>query len=230
MKTVFRVATVMLACSFGVIAGETAEPGVWTQDISAAKGVAKEKGLPILLNFTGSDWCGWCKLMDKSVYSQPEWKAYAAQKLMLVTLDFPKDKSIVPEAYVERNAQLQKQFGVRGYPTYVLLDSDGETVIGRLGAGRDKTPASFAKEVDELLQFSAAGIATYLSTLSPEDKATYQAIVDEISRTEQSIAATKAMMDETFEKLQSMNDSVQELKSKATAFREQKKPEAEQPM
>ncbi len=222
MKTVFGVATVMLACSLGVVSGETAQPGVWTQDINAAKAVAKEKGLPILLNFTGSDWCGWCKLMDKSVFSQPEWKAYAEQKLMLVTLDFPQDKSIVPEAYVERNAQLQKQFGVRGYPTYVLLDSDGETVLGQLGAGRDKTPASFSKEVDQLLQFSAAGIAAYLNTLSPEDKAAYQAIVDEISRTEQDIVATKAMMDKTYEKLQSLNASAEELKTKATAFRESK--------
>ncbi len=227
MKTVIGVATVMVACSMCGFSGESAQPGVWTQDFSAAKAVAKEKELSILLNFTGSDWCGWCKLMDKNVFAQPEWEAYAARKLMLVTLDFPRDKSIVPEAYIERNAQLQKQFGVRGYPTYVLLDSDGETEIGRLGAGRDKTPASFMEEVDQLLHFSTAGMAAYLGTLSPEDKAAYQSVVDEIRRTEQDVVKNKAVIDETVNTLQTLSETVRELKEKAAAFREQKAPESE---
>ena len=96
--------------------------------------------LPLLLNFTGSDWCGWCKIMDKNVFAGEEWKKYAADNVVLVTLDFPNDKSIVPEKYVERNKNLQAKFGVGGYPTYVILDSDGETKLGQLGAGKEKTP------------------------------------------------------------------------------------------
>ena len=65
-----------------------------------------------MLNFTGSDWCGWCKLMDKEVFAKDEWKTFAAENVVLVTLDFPKDKSIVPEKYVARNKELQE--AVRG--------------------------------------------------------------------------------------------------------------------
>ena len=106
---------------------EGAKVGIWTMDFDAAVKLAGEKNLPLMLNFTGSDWCGWCKLMDKGVFAQDEWKEYAAKNVLLVTLDFPKDKNIVPEKYVSRNNELKEQFGVRGYPTYVVLDSDGKS-------------------------------------------------------------------------------------------------------
>ena len=109
---------------------EGAKVGVWTMDYDAAVKLAGEKKLPLMLNFTGSDWCGWCKLMDKGVFAQDEWKKFAAKNVLLVTLDFPKDKNIVPEKYVSRNKELQKQFGVRGFPTYVVLDSDGKSKLG----------------------------------------------------------------------------------------------------
>ena len=132
---------------------EGAEAGKWTMDYEAAVELAAKKKLPMMLNFTGSDWCGWCKLMDKGVFAQDEWKEFATKNVILVTLDFPKDKSIVPEKYVSQNNELKQQFGVRGYPTYVVLDSDGKSKLGQLGAGRDKTPASFIKwpTVDEFV-------------------------------------------------------------------------------
>jgi len=128
-----------------------AEPGKWTMDFDAAKRVAAEKHLPLFLNFTGSDWCGWCKLMDREVFSQDAWKTWAAEKLMLVWIDFPSDKSLVPMGYVLRNRTLADSFGVRGYPTYILLAEDGETLLGRLGASRDATPEGFIGEVEALL-------------------------------------------------------------------------------
>ncbi len=123
-----------------------AEAGHWTMDFDAAVKLAAEKKLPMMLNFTGSDWCGWCKLMDKNVFAEEVWQKFAADKVVLVTLDFPKDKTIVPEKYVSRNNELKDQFGVRGFPTYVVLDSDGKTKLGQLGAGKDKTPATFIDE------------------------------------------------------------------------------------
>ncbi|HAS81822.1 MAG TPA: hypothetical protein DCS43_03895 [Verrucomicrobia bacterium] len=219
MKTAFRVAMVMLACSLGAVAGETAQPGVWTQDIDAAKVVAKEKAMPILLNFTGSDWCSWCKVMDKNVFSQPEWDAYATDKLLLVKLDFPRDKSLVPAAYVPRNEELKTQFDVAGFPTYVLLDGDGETELGRLGSGKDKTPASFAQEVDRVLRFSKAGIAAYLATLSPEDKGAYEVILNEMLSAEAALRAATDARDEAIRTIGMMNAKVEELKAKTAEFR-----------
>jgi len=222
MKTILAIATLTLVGVTGLFAVPAVQSGVWTQDLEAAKVVAKEKGLPLLLNFTGSDWCGWCKLMDKNVFGKPEWETYAADKLMLVTLDFPRDKSLVPEAYVARNNELKKQFGVRGYPTYVLVDSDGETEIGRLGAGRDKTAASFAAEIEQVLQFTDASIAAFMQTLDTEDKAAYQEMLEAIRRSEQEIETTMAAMMEAREKLQSLHDSITDLTAQATAFRAEK--------
>ncbi len=139
------------------VAKEGAEPGKWTMDFDAATKLAKEKNLPILINFTGSDWCGWCKLMDELVFAKEEWQQYAASNLVLVTIDFPNDKSIVPEKWTERNEQLSEKWEIRGYPTYVLLDSEGATEIARLGASRNATPESFIQEVKDALQSRAAG-------------------------------------------------------------------------
>ena len=104
-------AVVMNAQAADKVKLEGAKVGVWTMDFDAAVKLAGEKNLPLMLNFTGSDWCGWCKLMDKNVFAEEEWKAYAKDNVLLVTLDFPNDKSIVPEKYVKRNEKLQEGWG-----------------------------------------------------------------------------------------------------------------------
>jgi thioredoxin-related protein len=228
MKKLFIAGMLMFVSAMVGTAAETVKPGEWTQDIEAARAVAKEKGLPLLLNFTGSDWCGWCKLMDKNVFAKSEWENYAAQHLMLVTLDFPRNKSKVPEDYVERNQKLQEQFGVRGYPTYVLIDSDGETEIGRLGAGREKTPSSFIAEVEQLLQFSASSIAAFLETLTPEDKEAYQSMLDEIKVAENEMALTKDSIMQAREKMNTLHETILSLEEKAMAFRAEKEASPEE--
>ncbi len=155
-----------------------AKVGHWTMDYAAAAKLAKEKNLPMMLNFTGSDWCGWCKLMDKGVFAKDEWKAYAAKNAVLVTIDFPNDQDIVPEKYVARNKELQRQFGVQGYPTYIVLDSDGETQLGKLGAGRDKTPSSFIEEFKGVTRFSSASVAAYAKAHPDKAEAYNKAIAE----------------------------------------------------
>ena len=150
-------------------ATEGAKVGEWTMDFDAAKALAKEKKLTILMNFTGSDWCGWCKLMDKNVFSAEQWKNYASQNVVTVFIDFPKNKSLVPEKLVERNKALSDKFEVQGYPTYILLASDGEKQLGRLGASRDTTPASFIQGIKKYTEWPAK-----IAKLSPEDKAIYE--------------------------------------------------------
>lgn len=155
-----------------------AEVGKWTMDYDAAVELAAKEKLPMMLNFTGSDWCGWCKLMDKGVFAQDEWKKFAAKNVLLVTLDFPKDKNIVPEKYVSQNNELKKQFGVRGFPTYVVLDSDGKSKLGQLGAGRDKTPASFIDEFKGVIRMSATSIEAFLKA-NPDKADAYKAAIKE---------------------------------------------------
>tara|TARA_B100001109_G_scaffold93829_1_gene76236 strand:- start:248 stop:919 length:672 start_codon:yes stop_codon:yes gene_type:complete len=165
-----------------------ASVGVWTMDFDAAVKLAGEKKLPLILNFTGSDWCGWCKLMDKNVFAEEAWKTYAKEHVLLVTLDFPQDKSVVPEKYVARNKALQEKFGVRGYPTYVVLDNDGDTKLGQLGAGRDKTPSSFIEEFKGVVRMSAGAIEAYAKA-NPDKADAYKAAIADFQN------AKKELMD-----------------------------------
>ena len=199
-----------------------AEIGKWTQDYDAAVKLAAEKKLPMLLNFTGSDWCGWCKLMDKQVFAQPEWQDYAAKSVVLVTLDFPNDKSIVPAEFVTRNEKLSETFGVQGYPTYVVLDSDGKTQIGQLGASKEATPKDFIDQVKNALKMSEGAIEAKAAQLGAEKGKAYK---DSIASYR---AATKELRDwistrperneENNKKFESFKAAIMAAKEKMSSF------------
>jgi len=181
---VLRAAAPILLLAWHPLSAEVlksgAELGKWTMDFAAAIDVAKKHNLPIFLNFTGSDWCGWCKVMDRNVFSQDEWNRFAGKNLSLVTIDFPQDPTIVPSHFKERNLKLQEQFGVMGYPTYVLLESNGETELGRLGVSQDKSVLSFAKEVKNVIKYSAGYVENYVTNLSPEEAIQYKLLIDRL--------------------------------------------------
>lgn len=180
------------------------EEGKPTQDYAAALAYAKENDQAVMLLFTGSDWCGWCKLMDKDVFSKPEWTEFATGKLVQVVLDFPRKKpDLVPEKYRKRNQELKQEYGVRGFPTYVLLDSNGDR-LGQLGAGRGKTPASFQEEVEDLLVMTDDGMERFVATMKEEDaKAIKTAFAEfKVSKTKAEEAETvmEAAQDEAAKK------------------------------
>jgi len=204
------------------VATEGAEAGRWTMDYEAAVALADEKDLAILLNFTGSDWCGWCKLMDEAVYAKDEWKEYATSKLVLVTLDFPRDTSIVPEQFVEQNERLREKYAVRGYPTYLILDSDGETRLGQLGAGRDMTPAKFIEQVEGVLRFRSANVEAKVDELGEEKGAAYRAAVEEFRAAETAlkdwIATRPPRNEENEAKFSEFLEAIEEAGAKIEAF------------
>jgi thioredoxin-related protein len=99
----------------------------WLHDYNKAQEEAKANHKLLFLNFTGSDWCGWCIKLDKDIFSQPQFKDYAHDNLVLVELDFPRKKS-QPTEERKQNAQLAQQYEVLGFPTIVVLNSDGQKV------------------------------------------------------------------------------------------------------
>ena len=126
--------------------------GTWTDDFAAAKKASKEKNLPMMLDFTGSDWCGWCKLMDRQVFAEKAWDDWAKTNLVCVTVDFPSDETKVTPKVRAQNRTLGARFGVRGFPTFVLLAPGGEKEIGRAHCpGRDVTPQRFIDELRKTL-------------------------------------------------------------------------------
>jgi protein disulfide-isomerase len=103
----------------------------WLTDYDTALAQAKQTGKRILINFTGSDWCGWCQILHEEVFSQPAFKTYADQNLILLTVDFPDRK---PQSAAEKKANqaLAQQYNIEGFPTIIILDSTGHK-IGELG-------------------------------------------------------------------------------------------------
>lgn len=103
----------------------------WLTDYKQAQKQAASENKIVLLDFTGSDWCGWCIRLEKEVFSQKEFVDYANSNLVLVKLDFPRDKAI-SAAEKQQNEALAKKYGIRGFPTIVVLDSKGRK-LGDLG-------------------------------------------------------------------------------------------------
>lgn len=134
----------LLGLAFGAFGAEG-----WLTDFEAAKQQAAEKKLPILADFSGSDWCGWCIKLDNEVFSKDEFKAYARDNVVLFLADFPSRKP-QPEETKKQNEILQQKYGIRGFPTVLLLDAEGK-VLGRTGyqAGG---PEKYVEHIKKLLK------------------------------------------------------------------------------
>ena len=125
-KVMVGLVAVMMA-AFGM----KAEAADWETDFAKASTNASKSGLYMLLDFSGSDWCGWCVKLDKEVFSKPEFKTFAKTNLVCVLVDFPRQKH-QSKKLKEQNADLGKKYGIRGYPSVIILSPDGD-LVGRTG-------------------------------------------------------------------------------------------------
>lgn len=100
----------------------------WHTDLMKANELSKASGKPIFGFFTGSDWCGWCHKLEKDVFSKPAFIKFAKEKVILLELDFPRQKQL-PDALMQQNNSLQQAFQVQGYPTiwYFKMTEDPAT-------------------------------------------------------------------------------------------------------
>ncbi|MEO9967758.1 MAG: thioredoxin family protein [Reichenbachiella sp.] len=95
----------------------------WMVNVEEAYQLSEKTNKPILANFTGSDWCGWCKKLNREVFSQPEFKEWAAENVILLELDYPR-RTALPAAQKQQNVELQQAFRVTGFPTIWMFDLD----------------------------------------------------------------------------------------------------------
>jgi thioredoxin-related protein len=128
MKKLFLLlfAALFLAC-----APRTGRAFEWRTDLAQAAADARQNQRLVLLNFSGSDWCGWCKKLDAEVFSQPAFQAFAASNLVAVLADFPR-RSKQDEPLKAQNESLMRRFQVEGFPTVLLFSPEGE-LVGQLG-------------------------------------------------------------------------------------------------
>ncbi len=143
-----KTSTRWISIAAALLLAAQAQAGLWTDDYEQALKDAKAQSRFVLLDFTGSDWCGWCKKLDTEVFSRNEFKKYAKDNLTCVTIDFPQGFQL-PTKTQRRNGDLQQKFGVKGYPTIVLLDPDGNKVgvAGYQSGGAEK----YVQHLQELI-------------------------------------------------------------------------------
>ena len=125
-----KIAVSLLACwAIGQV--HAAEEG-WLTDFSKAQAQAKADHKMVLMDFNGSDWCPPCKALRKNVLSSPEFIKYANEHLVLLDVDFPRTKEL-PAGQKAANEALAQKFGVDGFPTVIVLDSEGKAIKKSVG-------------------------------------------------------------------------------------------------
>jgi protein disulfide-isomerase len=140
MKNIFLIAFTFISIQFA-----SAQELTWHTDINKAIEISKKEKKPMMLFFTGSDWCGWCIKLQKEVFFKPEFTEWS-KKVILVELDFPRKKQLEANLQAQNNT-LQQIFQVQGFPTiwFVNPQVNGEKInleqIGKSGyvAGGAKT-------------------------------------------------------------------------------------------
>ncbi len=142
MKRFLRIAAVLL-----LVAG-VAAAGVWETDYEDARATAAEEGRFLLLNFSGSDWCGWCIKLEDEVFSKRDFRKYADENLVCVLVDSPRRKKLSTKLK-KQNDQLKQKFAIRGFPTVLLLDPQ-EELLGRTGY-REGGASAYVEHLESIL-------------------------------------------------------------------------------
>ncbi|RYD23916.1 MAG: thioredoxin family protein [Verrucomicrobiaceae bacterium] len=146
LKSWLGTSVVLVALSWSGIALAGGEG--WTSDFAAAKKQAAESKKDLLIDFTGSDWCGWCIKLNHEVFKHEPFKAGVKDSFVLVELDYPKDKSKLSDETLKQNEELGKQYQVAGYPTILLCDAGGKPYAAT--GYRPGGPEEYVKQLDEL--------------------------------------------------------------------------------
>lgn len=139
--------TILLACLASLALAASAG-AAWRTDFESAKTEAKKDQKIILMNFTGSDWCGYCIKMKKEALDLKAFTDYAAKNAVLVEVDFPSRKRL-PAAQQKANEALKAKFKVQGFPTFVITDATGKELgrhVGYLQGG----PLAFIEKLEKL--------------------------------------------------------------------------------
>lgn len=112
-----------------------AQDVIWHTDAHKAVAESSKSKKPLLVFFTGSDWCGWCQKLQKEVFTTTDFKTWANKNVVLLEIDFPR-KNNQPEAIKSQNQQIQQAFSVQGFPTVWFVTANvtnGKTNFSPLG-------------------------------------------------------------------------------------------------
>ena len=122
----------------GALAAEPASLS-WRSDYASALQEGRETGKPLLLFFTGSDWCVWCKRLHQEVFQSGEFAREVGSSFVFVEIDSPMRRTLKPELQ-RQNERLKQQFQVKAFPSVILVDPQGFEIARtgyKAGGGRN---------------------------------------------------------------------------------------------
>lgn len=214
---------VLFAASFVAAEGDG-----WIVDFEKAKETAAKEKKDILMDFTGSDWCGYCIKLHDEVFTKDEFKKEAPKSFVLLKLDFPKDTSKQTKEEIAQNGKLNEQYKVTGYPTIFLADAQGRP-YGKM-VGYDGTPAdAYTKNLlesqkvriqrDELFGKAAKAegvekaklLDQAISLVDAELAAIYQAEIDQIIASDKDDAAKLKSKYENLAKVEKVKKQLEDI-------------------
>jgi thioredoxin-related protein len=140
-----RVLTISLLFAAGAL---SVEP-TWFNNFHDARVAAKKAKRPILATFTGSDWSDWSAKLKEQILDSKEFRAWAADKVVLFTADFPKQSALASTTKAQ-NAELAQRYGIEAFPTVLILDADGKK-LGEI-AYDPAGPKAWINKCDEIVK------------------------------------------------------------------------------
>ena len=143
MKSIFLIILVIITVS---AFADDYPPEGWTTDIKEAIIMAEKENKMLLLDFSGSDWCYWCKKLESEVFYTKEFQDWSEDNLVKVFLDFPQNIELTDDIK-RQNQVLQEYFGVSGFPTIFILSSNLEPLL-RTGY-KEGGPQNYIQHIKE---------------------------------------------------------------------------------
>ncbi len=124
----------------------------WHCNLTEAMQIAQQEHKYILLNFSGSDWCGPCIRMRKEIFDNGSFKDFADSVLILVNADFPRmKKNQLSAKQQELNNRMAEQYNSKGkFPYTVLLNADGKVLKYWEGLPEEK-PDEFVLDIKTVI-------------------------------------------------------------------------------
>ena len=113
------------------VAVNTTSESIWMQDFSNAEKLTRSTEKPMLIFFTGSDWCGPCKMLVSDIFESDRFKEEIKEEFILYEADFPRNKDLISDSQRSDNYKLKNKYTVSSYPTIVVINNKRK-VLGRM--------------------------------------------------------------------------------------------------
>lgn len=149
-KPVVSAETATAPAKPGYTPASWGKQGVWLTSWEEAASLAKSSNKPIMINFTGSDWCGWCKRLKAEVFETDSFKAWAGKNVVLLEADFPRGFKLDPKLQAQ-NQKLAQQFQITGYPSIIFTNAKGEPLGPRFGYA-EGGPEAWTKQAEAIIK------------------------------------------------------------------------------